>query len=157
MSISATLGARRNPLPLHRSAWTLRQRYRRLSFERQFVLASLAVLVATGLALGAWVGREVETGVLNRTATVTALYVESVVSPHLQTLKSRSSLDADEMSTLDGLIAQTRFGDRVVNIKVWTPDGTIVYSPDRLQVGRQFPMNAGLIGALQGGVPAHLS
>ncbi|MBM4220783.1 MAG: hypothetical protein FJ170_02420 [Gammaproteobacteria bacterium] len=59
--------------------------FTRLSLARQFLIVSFIVLFGGMLILGAWVGRQIEIGVINRTAAVTALSNrESRVIPTFQ-------------------------------------------------------------------------
>lgn len=136
---------------------TFRARFQRLSLARQFILASFVVLLASGLTLASWASREIEEGVLHRTAAISSLYVDGVVSPHLQSLRWRTYLNADEYAALDRIVSQSRFGERIVSLKVWAPDGRIIYSRDRELVGQVFPIEGGLADAVRGGVTAHLS
>ena len=41
------------------------------------------MLIIAGLVIGVWVGDQLERGIIDRTAAITALYVESFVEPHL--------------------------------------------------------------------------
>src|SRR3954465_8218210 len=70
--------------------------FARLSLSQQFLLASFPIMLAATLGMGWWVGDQVEESVVRRTGAVTALYVDSFVAPHVQTLASRDDLtDAD--------------------------------------------------------------
>ncbi|MEK7788241.1 MAG: sensor histidine kinase, partial [Chloroflexota bacterium] len=60
--------------------------FTRLSLARQFLLLSFLILLSGMLIIGVWVGQQIEIGVVNRTAAVTALYVDSFIAPHLQEL-----------------------------------------------------------------------
>jgi signal transduction histidine kinase len=129
----------------------------RLSLARQFLLGSLVVSLLGALAVGVWVGQQIENGVVARTGAIAALYVDSVVARPLQPLAERGSLTPTEIATLDQLNRDTALGERVVAFKVWSPDGRILYSTNPLLIGRQYPTDAGLARALQGGVAADLS
>lgn len=128
-----------------------------MSLARRFLLANLVVVVAASIAVAAWVGVQLETGVLQRTAGVTALYIESFVEPEIATLASSSTLPPSSVDALDRLLASTRLGERVVSFRVWTPDGVIVYSPNRDLIGRRFEPEGGLARALGGDVSAEMT
>jgi signal transduction histidine kinase len=129
----------------------------RASLATQFLVASLVVLLLGMVVTGSWVSRAIEHGVLNRSAALTALYVDSVLSPHLQALGGQPQLDAEEVATLDSLLAETPLGQRVVAFKVWSPGAQVLYSPDRRLMGQEFGVDEGLARALQGEVSAELS
>jgi signal transduction histidine kinase len=115
------------------------------------------VLVAGGLVIGWWVGGQLERGIVDRTASITGLYIDSFIEPHLESLSGGQWLSSDDVNALDTLVKDTTFGQRVVALKVWRPDGVIVYSPDRSLVGQSFPVADGLAQALSGTVVADMS
>ncbi len=127
------------------------------SLAGQFLLASLAVLLVGMLVIGAWVGQQIEQGVLSRTAGITALYVDSIVAPHLQPLAAQTHLDPPGVAALDRLLSDTPLGERIVAFKVWSPDGKVLYSPNRQLIGRTFSVRGGLERALGGEVAARMS
>jgi signal transduction histidine kinase len=135
--------------------------YRRLrpgwSIERQFLLTHFAIVVIGVVVTGAWIGSQIETSVLDRTASVTTLYVDSVIGPRLQSLANAESLTASEVADLDHLVTGTALGQGVVVFKIWSPDGHVLYSPDRALIGRQFPLNEEFRKSLAGQVAADLS
>lgn len=127
------------------------------SLARRFLLASLAVLMVGGLTVGWWIGGQLERGIVDRTASITGLYVQSFIEPHLESLASDSWLSDDDIADLDDLLGDTAFGQRVVALKVWRPDGAIVYSPDRSLIGQSYPVEDGLRDAVDGNVVAEMS
>jgi signal transduction histidine kinase len=129
----------------------------RFSLAGQFLLANLVILVVGMLALGAWVGQQIESGVLSRTAGIAALYVESFVEPHLAPLTRQTRLDEPSIAALDRLLTDSPLGDRVVALRVWSPEGEVLYSPNRALIGRRFPIEGGLARATRGEVAAALS
>ena len=124
---------------------------------RRFLLANLLVLVVGGLLIGIWVGDLLERGIVDRTASITALYVESFIEPNVDTLATTGSLPPDQVRQLDSLLADTSLGDRIVSLRIWSPDGTVAYSPDPTLVGATFPVEGGLAEALTGRVVAERS
>jgi signal transduction histidine kinase len=123
----------------------------------QFLLASLAVLLVSMAVIGAWVGGQIEEGVLNNFAATAAFYVDSVLSPSLQVLATSATLDDADIAHLDWLLDATLRGRRVVTVKVWSSDGTVLFSPDRALIGRRYGVDEDLGLALQGVVNANIS
>lgn len=130
---------------------------RRPSLALQFLLANLVVLLLSMLVIGAWVGAQIEAGVLDHAAATEAAFVDSVISPSLQSLASVGSLDDAEIAHLDWLLDATLRGRRVVTVKVWSTDGHILYSRNRELIGRQYPIDDDLSDALRGEVNANIS
>lgn len=129
----------------------------RTSLARRFLFANLVLLLLAGLTIGVFVGDQLERGIIERTASITGLYVESFIEPHLGSMATGSSLSAAEIAELDRLLADTALGERIVALRVWSPDGTIVYSPDPSRIGQSFPVVGGLAEALEGKVEAEMS
>jgi signal transduction histidine kinase len=128
------------------------------SLARQYLVASLVVVLVGVLITGAWIGHQIESSVLDRTAGVSALYVDSVVGPNLQTLAQDDRwLTPDEAAALNNLVATTGLGQGVAMFKIWSLDGRVLYSADPALVGRQFPVQGGLAQAVQGMVSADMS
>jgi signal transduction histidine kinase len=127
------------------------------SLARRFLVASLLVLLVGGLVIGWWIGNQLERGIIDRTASITGLYVESFVQPRIESLAQNEWLTDDDKKQLDWLLADTPFGERVVSLKVWRPDGTVVYSQDAQLIGQQFPVDGELAEAVGGTVGAHMS
>jgi signal transduction histidine kinase len=126
--------------------------FARLSLSRRFLVASFPILLIGMLAIGFWVAREIEQGVVSRLGSVTSLYVDSLVAPHMQHLLDTGPLDEPHRQALDALLTDTPLGQRIIAFNVWRPDGRIVYSTDATAIGRSFPVGPGLVAALRGDV-----
>jgi signal transduction histidine kinase len=137
------------------SPW--RGRGPRTTLARRFLLTSLAVLTAAGVITAVWVGGQLERGIVDRTAAVTALYVESFIEPSLGSLDAGGPLAPDQVRALDDLLVATPMGESIVALRVWAPDGTVRYSSNASMIGQTFPVEGGLAAALQGTVHAELS
>jgi signal transduction histidine kinase len=131
--------------------------FTKFSLARQFLLLSLVILLTGMLVIGLWIGERIELAVTNRTAAVTALYVDSFVSPHLQPLADNDDLQVADLGALDRLLARTKLGQQIVSFKVWSPEGEILYSPNSDLVGQQYPISDDLARALAGEVNSAVS
>jgi signal transduction histidine kinase len=128
----------------------------RLSLTHRFALFCLVILVAGAYVIGSWVAGEIERRVIDRTAAVTALYVDSFVRPHLGGLES-GDLDAGEMEALGRLLTGTPLGREIVSFKVWSPVGEVLFAADASLIGERFPVEGHLREALRGSVNSHIS
>jgi signal transduction histidine kinase len=129
-----------------------------LSLARRFLLVSLALVVVGGATV-AWVlGQLIETSAINRTTSVTALYVESFVAPELQSLANTSSLTQPEIDSLQNLLSpNSPVGSQIVAFRIWSTNGTILYSPNPQLMGRNFGMDGDRGRAAQGAVTGDIS
>lgn len=137
--------------------WPLFRRFSGLTLTWRFALVSFVILLTGMLIIGWWVTRQIEQGVLNRTASVTASFVSSSVAPLLVDLSEGDEITFDRMNDLDVLLTETELGRRVVSFKVWSPSGEILYSPDREMVGRTFVVSDHLALALEGRTVSEIS
>lgn len=131
--------------------------FSRVTFARQFLLTSFLTLLAGMVVIGLWIGWQIKIGVINRTAGVTALYVDSFIAPHLQGLTDSSQLDSEQLKALDVLLSGTPLGERIVAFKIWGADGRILYSNNPELIGRKFPIKQELILAFTGQVHTEIS
>jgi len=131
--------------------------FTKFSLARQFLVISLIILIAGMLVIGAWVSRQIEKSVLNRTAAITTLYVDSFVSPHLQSLQDSDRLSPNELAELGRLLSETSLGQQIVSFKVWSSEGQILYNPAQEQIGRLYGVGDDLAEALSGNVIASLT
>ena len=129
----------------------------RLSLAQRFALACLLVLVTGAVVIGRWVSGEIESGVIRRTSAVTALYVDSFVSPHLQNLEEDGGLSPAHAADLRGLLEGTSLGETIVSFKVWSTDGEVLFATNRRQVGERYPITNDLRRALGGSIHSELS
>lgn len=149
---------------LRAASWTRKSALRRMhlphgwSLAQQYLITSLVVVLGGVLVTGAWIGHQIQTSVLDRSAALTALYVDSVVTPSVQALAFNDRwLTPTDTAALNRLITTTSLGESVVLFKIWSVDGRVLYSPDQSLVGQQFPLDAGLERARRGEVSADIS
>jgi signal transduction histidine kinase len=131
--------------------------FRKFTFAQQFLILSLVILVAGMLIIGFWIQTGIEEVVLNRTAAVTSLYVDSFVTPLLQDLDGEDHLDPAKISTLNHLLSGTSMGQQIVAYKVWSIDGRILFSPNPELIGQAFEPDDDLELAFQGIVNTNIS
>ena len=140
-----------------RTAAAVAGRLRDVTLVRRFAAVCLVILVAGALIIGRWVSTEIERGVVHRTGSLTALYVDSVVSPHLRSLETDGQLSGTDQRALEELLAETPLGDKIVSFKVWSTDGRVLFATVPGEAGNQYPVSHELRHALQGEVYSHLS
>jgi len=131
--------------------------FTKLNLARQFLLASFLVLLVGMLVIGNFVSNKIRVGVLNETAMVTALYVDSFISPHLQDLNAEGLIDEIHKVELNRLIQNSSLKEQIVSFKVWSTEGRIIYSPNTDLIGRYFGLDAQFENALSGQVISEIS
>lgn len=129
----------------------------RLTLVQRFMIVTLLIVVVGAFVIGTYVAGEIKSRVIHRTSAITALYVESFVSPHLQELASGQGISEPHFAHLDELLASTSLGQKIVSFKVWDREGRVLYAGDRRLVGQQFAVGPGLEAALQGKIHSGIS
>lgn len=126
----------------------------RPNLAQQFLLGSLTVLLVAMAGVGAWVARQIEDGVVQRTAATTALYVDSLVAPALQDLATGPVLSEKSRGRLRWLFEDTPLGREILLFRVWDRDGRTVFSSAPEPIGQPLPPDPDLLEALNGRVAA---
>lgn len=132
-------------------------RFERVSFSRQFLLVSSALLVLGMAVIGTWLGMEIERSAVNRAASVAAIYVESILAAQLKDASSEAMGASDTHRALDRIFNDGPLRRKVVRFKLWDADGVIRYSSDHSQIGLRFPTDGMLAAAFEGAVNARIS
>ena len=148
------IGLKSNPiLPLANLArgWWVRR-----SLFEQFAITSSVVLTMSVVAVGGWVGARIADGVLRGTSGAAALYMTNFVEPHVQSMDASGSPTPDEVRRLDSVSELLKSKRHVVSIKIWRPDGTIVYSTQRNLIGKHFS-TTDILPSLQGKIRAGMA
>ena len=104
----------------------------------QLVAAALVVLAVVAVG-GSYASRNVaEREAVNDAAVMTDLLAESTVQPALEDgLLTGSTTSYDK---LDQVVRAHVLGPSVVRVKVWKPDGTVIYSDEPRVVGSTFDL-----------------
>jgi two-component system NarL family sensor kinase len=122
----------------------------------QFALAGLAALLLVGVATSI-ASRRVGTREAIVTArTNTVVLVESVVRPYVtpQLLAG----DPTAVTALDAAVRRNVLTDDLVRVKIWQPDGTILYSDRPELVGARYALGADEVASLRtGAIEAEVS
>lgn len=117
----------------------LRSWWIRRSLFEQFAMLSTLVLSLSVLAVGGWVGTRIADGVLRGTSGAAALYVSNFLEPYVQSMDDGGVPSAEDARSLDAVGELLKSRRHVASIKIWRPDGTIVYSTQKGLIGRRFP------------------
>jgi signal transduction histidine kinase len=129
----------------------------RLTWNHRFLLASLLTLVLGMTGIGWWISSQIEAGVIHQSAAYSSLYVSSIVEPDLQELAGGGDLSPRHTQSLDHLVRDTGLGQNITAIKVWNPEGRVVYASQSNLTGQSFPVDSDLKRALHGWVASEIS
>ncbi len=129
------------------------------SLSAQFALTGGLVMLIVMTIAGTLTSRIVTNAAVENTATSTALFMDSFLSPHLQALADSNVLPQDRIKALDRLLGadpeqDDPFENRFPHVEIWKEGGLIVYSRSPELAGRTFTPPLGLREALSGSVSA---
>ncbi len=122
------------------------------SLAQRFLLANLAILLVAGLAVGIWVGNQLERSIVERTASVTALYVESLIEPSVASMADGGELTAGEVATLDAHLASSPLAERVRSLRLWSRTAGSCTAPTPSSSVSTFPVDEHQARAWEGEV-----
>jgi two-component system, NarL family, sensor kinase len=112
----------------------------------QFALSSLALLILVA-AVGAVTLKHLATNeALSDARSVTVAFSHGVL--RREVTPGVLEGDPSALAELDRTVRETVLGNPLVRVKVWTPQGLIVYSDAETLIGRRFPLPHDLRGAL---------
>ena len=101
-------------------------------------VGAVVVVVAVALVGVLAARRLAEAQAVNDAAKMTDLIAEAVVQPVVT--DGLSTGDPAALSAIDKMIHEEVLGPSTVRVKVWDPQGRIVYSDQPLLIGRTFPL-----------------
>ncbi|WP_188517758.1 sensor histidine kinase [Alsobacter metallidurans] len=128
----------------------MQTQWRSLTLVRQFILVNLAVTLLGMLALGAWVTRTIEAGVIHASTASAAVYMNSVIAPHLLGYTANGILSDIDRRNLDAAKETAGAQRGVVALKIWAPGGRILYSSHHEAEGQVFVETGPLAAAFKG-------
>ncbi|WP_322618012.1 sensor histidine kinase [Pseudomonas sp. BIC9C] len=116
-----------------------RAKLRYLSRSTQFAICATIILGLTMTFVGNLVSQSIEDATVQTAAETGARYMENFLEPFVQGLTTARELPDGTIQTIDHLLSSTSFSTHVVSVKIWLPDGTIVYSTDKSTFKKNFP------------------
>jgi diguanylate cyclase (GGDEF)-like protein len=120
-------------------------------------IVPLVPTVALGVVLASQVRHVAATRAMDDAKGSAELISRLGIQSRLSPTSLRDGLSPTSYAALDSAVRSDLLGTRVVRLKVWNAADRVVYSDLRELVGRTFPPNDGLRGALHGQVHAEVT
>ncbi len=99
----------------------------------------VAVLVVVGLLATLAAQWLAEREAIGDAAAVTDVLADAVIQPALTSALADGSREA--AAAMDDLVRAHVMGDDVVRVKIWSPDGTVLYADEPQLIGRTFALD----------------
>lgn len=142
-------------LALTEPRWRWIDGFHRMSQPRQFALAGGIVLLAAMTFGGIVISGIVSRAAVDSTATSSALFLDSLISPLVQELAQSNELQPEGIAQLDAALKDGPIAARFVHVDLWLPDGSIAYSTTGQIIGGRFETPEGAVSAFEGNIAAH--
>lgn len=113
---------------------------------------SLLVVVAGAGVIGHYLERMVISNTLSKTTAIMGLYLDDLIAAEVQDLEVGDRIPPDRVAALDERVARAAGRAHFVGLKVWGPEGVVLYSDDARLIGRQFAVAPQIVTAWNGGV-----
>ncbi len=121
-----------------------------LSLAKQFAMLAIAVLLPCSALAGTWLAHQTHETVIRNTAASAALYMDGLVEPLVGEIVASGEVSFASRAKLDALLQNSTAEYKIVSMKIWKLDGTIIYSTFPEMIGRQFPPSDSFIKATRG-------
>jgi signal transduction histidine kinase len=119
---------------------------------RQFAIAA-AVMILIGMTVtGTWLTSQIQEGVIHNTMLSTAVFIERYIQPLIVELRTRDQFSDAAIQNLDNQVKQGLIAKQLLSIKIWKPDGTVVFSTAREAIGQKFEVEDALKSAVNGAI-----
>lgn len=99
------------------------------SLSLQFLLVLGLVLSLALASLAYWLNSRATTRLLDASAETAAYYLQNLLQPHVQTLAASPRLSAADLDALGALADGFRHQGNFLAIKIWRPDGSLIFAP----------------------------
>jgi signal transduction histidine kinase len=100
----------------------------RLSLSTQFLVAAAVVLCISMAVLGTWVNHQITRSELATSGAGGSDFMMGFVEAEVQNLLPDGTMPKANQENLDRLFVGTPLTNAVVSVKVWRPDGVVIYS-----------------------------
>src|SRR3954468_15907712 len=120
------------------------------------LFACSLLVVGAALAVSTNVSDHLARAAMDEAVASTAAVVPGFVDPMIRT-PSLTTMSAGQASAIDDELERLVGSGKILRIKIWAPDGTVVASDLPALRGRTFPVDDDLEAALDGAVQSALS
>lgn len=122
----------------------------------RFAVSSLLPLVLLGVVLGHTLNDRIRTRALESAKGSAQVAARLGILPMLSPSDIENGLSPRRILELDDALHTSLIGQEVATIRIWAPEGRVVYSDDHSLIGRTFGENHELEEALEGEIEAEM-
>jgi diguanylate cyclase (GGDEF)-like protein len=123
---------------------------RKLGLAGRFATASAAAMIVLGTVLARVEASQIRARALANARGSASIFADVGLRSYLRPSDVTNGVAPQHLSELDGVFRAALADGRIARVKIWSPDGRVVYSDDHSLIGRTFPMATDLREALEG-------
>src|SRR5215468_7889425 len=127
-----------------------RPRLPRPGFVGTFALLSAAAVALLGVALAQVEASHERSSATADAASSAQLLVQVGLQPHVDRADLTTGLPPETIAALDSAFKAGLADGQLVRIKLWSPDGEVLYSDQHELIGQSFPIEDDLREGLDG-------
>ncbi|MFN4209695.1 MAG: sensor histidine kinase [Devosia sp.] len=98
-----------------------------MSLARQFTIVGAIVTITAMSLLGLWVAENIRSGMLRSSGFASAILMDSFFAPYVTAIAETGEISPEQIAVLNRLYTDTLFEAGMRSVKLWKPDGTIIY------------------------------
>ena len=129
-------------------------RFRTPSLLIQFTVMGGGIMLVAMTLAGLYASNGISGKAIESTAASTALFLDSLLDPHVQELANRDILGPENTAALNNLFSMDKFVARFPHVDIWKEGGVVAYSRTPELIGGSFAPPPGLLTALEGEITA---
>ncbi|MBX3581129.1 MAG: sensor histidine kinase [Rhizobiaceae bacterium] len=99
-----------------------------LSLSTQFLIVAAIVLCISMAVLGTWVNHQITRSVLATSGAGGSDFMMGFLEAEVQNLRPDGTMPQENQNRLDSLFVDTPLAKNIVSVKIWRPDGVVIYS-----------------------------
>jgi putative nucleotidyltransferase with HDIG domain len=135
----------------------LRNLFSRLSLLTRFSIVAFLVMLVVAIGLAAWLEDKLQSDALWAVAENTATQVNNSLNPSIDLTDLEGPISGQRYESINELIHKTLLSSDIVRIKIWNPEGMLIYSDDPTLIGQIFEISTELQDALNGRMATEIS
>ncbi|BDG73999.1 two-component sensor histidine kinase [Roseomonas fluvialis] len=113
-------------------------------------MVSSAVLLMGMLVQGHWISSTIEDKAKYHAGAAATLFVDHILGPHFANSEVGDVISPAQHEAIDALMRRASERMQVAALKIWSPEGTVVYSTNPQILGQRFEPTEALRRALDG-------
>lgn len=145
----------RSHSPYERSQQSSETFLKKLSLTAQFGLAAFLITSIGMSLLGHWISWHSGQSIIKTHAVSSATHFEDLIEPHLRAVGRDQPLSPKSQTTIDGIVSDGKRTVSLLALNIWSPNGTLLYSPDKSIIGQSYPLSDNIKGAFSGRLQYH--